>query len=64
MQGATPFTFDEIEEKLIYEGSRYVVWTRQRDYPLPAPGKKRTVSAWSPWTREEREDSGTEGSAK
>ncbi len=44
------FTFDELEEKAVHDGKRYVIWSRRRDYPLPASGEKRTISPWSEWS--------------
>ena len=50
-----PFSFDEIEEKLEHDGTKYVTWTRRRDYPPVPPGKPRVISPWSPWVVSEAE---------
>lgn len=56
VHGSMPFTFDELEEKAVYDGTRYVTYSRRRDYPPAAAGQKRVISAWSAWSLDEPDD--------
>ena len=56
VHGSMPFTFDELEEKAVYDGTRYVTYSRRRDYPPAAAGQKRVIAAWSAWSLDEPGD--------
>ena len=46
------FTFDELEERVRFDGARYVTWSRRRDHRRASDGGLAPPTAWSAWERD------------